>query len=74
MPRGLGELRKALRDEAFHLRIVTAELRNRSRTLTRVYDESLDRIDGLLEELDDNLRPEEAQGERDRRTVEAQAR
>lgn len=52
-------LARRLRDEAFHLRVLTSELRNRSKTLTRAYDDALQRIDQLISEIP---RPEEAHG------------
>ena len=53
------DLARQLRDEAFHLRVLTSELRNRSKTLTRAYDDALARIDQLIALIPT---PEEAHG------------
>ena len=72
MGRDLAELRQALRDEAFHLRIVTRELRNRSKTLATVYDESLQRIEQLIVDIESPS--QEAQGDRNGSTTLLEAR
>lgn len=64
-------LLEAARDEAYHLRAVTAELRNRSKTLTRVYDESLARLEHLIDRIESSR--QEAQGY-ERRNGSTQAR
>lgn len=46
------ELARRLRDEAYHLRVVTRELRNRAKTLATVIDESCKRLDGVVDELE----------------------
>lgn len=55
------ELARRTRDEAFHLRVVTRELRNRASTLAKVIDESCKRLDGIVDELE-TLTPKEAHG------------
>lgn len=46
------ELARRIRDEAYHLRVITRELRNRAKTLATVIDESCNRLDGIVDELE----------------------
>ena len=69
-----GELDRArqLRDELYHLRVLTRELRNRTQTLARAYNDSCERVDGLIADLEaeNTTHPMEGSGDRndDRRT------
>ena len=50
--RELEDIARELRDELYHLRAITRELRNRSVTLARSYDESLKRTEARIAELE----------------------
>lgn len=50
--RALADIERELRDELYHLRAITRELRNRSVTLARSYDESLKRTEARIAELE----------------------
>lgn len=48
----LERITRELRDELYHLRAITRELRNRSVSLARSYDESLKRTEARIAELE----------------------
>lgn len=72
MPADL-ELARRTRDEAYHLRVVTRELRNRASTLAKAINESCKRLDEIVDELE-TLTPKEAYGNEHRNGNTARAR
>ena len=55
------ERARRLRDEAYHLRVITRELRNRASTLAKAINESCKRLDAIVDELETPT-PKEAHG------------
>lgn len=64
--RELLEVARALRDELYHGRALTREMRNRTNTLARSFDDACGRVDGLIVELEslDHHNPMEGSGDR----------
>lgn len=64
------ELYGRVRDEAYHLRVLTRQLRNQTKTLASAYYESEQRLEALIDELE-NPTPKEAQGDTNGTTAQA---
>ena len=73
----LERIRRELRDELYHLRAITREMRNRSNTLARSFDESLKRTEARIAELEagkTTTTPREGSGHGTKRHSEAKER
>ncbi len=72
-----GDLLREVRDEAYHLRVITRQLRNQTKTLAAAYFDSEQRLERLIDQIenDDMESPrQEAQGNGSSRQADRQLR
>ncbi len=47
-----GDLLREVRDEAYHLRVITRQLRNQTKTLAAAYFDSEQRLERLIDQIE----------------------